>query len=342
MPGSVDRVRSFDCPKCGSLLFFENSRCLNCGSDVGFDRGTAGFVLATPDDRCENAIVAECNWVAPDGGLCDCCDLTRTRPHDGDAAGMTAFARAEAAKRRLLFQLDDLRLPVGEDVTVPPLAFDLLSSVDGPVVTGHVDGVITIDLAEGDDGHREALRVRLAEPYRTLLGHLRHEVGHYYWMRLVEDRPALQVFRALFGDERADYARALAEHYASDPAPRWEATHVSAYATAHPWEDWAETFAHYLHIRDAQQTAAAFGVVVAGPDVDAPPASEAPLTSIPVEPDDFDDLINSWLPLTYALNAVNRSMGKHDLYPFVLFPAVLEKLRLVHALVTRRPPARPR
>jgi hypothetical protein len=300
-------------------------------------------VLATPATRCENALRAECNWVAPDGGLCECCDLTRTRPNDDDVDGMAAFARAEAAKRRLLYQLDDLNLPVAASGSCRAVAFDLRSSSGGPVTSGHGVGVVTLDLAEGDDGHREMMRVRLDEPYRTLLGHFRHEVGHYFWMRLVEVQPAEPVFRALFGDERLDYAEALRAHYASDPAPGWEETHVSVYATAHPWEDWAETFAHYLHIRDALQTAAAFGIVVAGPEVDTPPDPEAPLTSVPLEEtDDFDDLIDSWLPLTYALNAVNRSMGKKDVYPFVLSPTVLEKLRLVHALVMRRQPARRR
>jgi hypothetical protein len=337
-------MRSFDCPTCGSLLFFENSRCLNCGSAVGFDRKSAGFVLATPEQRCANAVKAVCNWlVDTPGGLCDCCELTRTRPNDDDVDGMAAFARAEVAKRRLLYQLDDLRLPVVGREADPErgLAFDLLSSLNGPVTTGHADGIVTIDMAEGHDGHRETLRVRLAEPYRTLLGHFRHETGHYYWMRLVENTAALPVFRALFGDEREDYGAALAAHYNSEPPPNWEDTHVSIYATAHPWEDWAETFAHYLHIRDALQTAAAYGVVVAGPEVDAPPDPTAPLSSVPTEDTrDFDVLIDSWLPLTYALNAVNRSMGKKDLYPFVLSPTVLEKLRLVHALVTRRQPAR--
>ncbi len=334
-------MRSFSCPKCGHLLFFENSLCLNCESEVGFDRAAAEFILATPATRCANAVLAECNWIALDGGLCDCCDLTRTRPSDDDTEGMAAFARAEAAKRRLLYQLDDLGLGVEATPDCPGLEFDLLSSVAEPVTTGHADGVITLDLAEGDDGHRETMRVRLDEPYRTLLGHFRHEVGHYYWMRLVDGGPALPAARKLFGDERADYAEALAAHYSSDPEPGWDQTHVSIYATAHPWEDWAETFAHYLHIRDALQTASAFGIVVAGPEVEVPPDPDAPLASVPIETDDFDVLVNSWLPLTYALNAVNRSMGKKDLYPFVLSPAVLDKLRFVHTLVTRKPPARP-
>jgi hypothetical protein len=257
---------------------------------------------------------------------------------------MAAFARAEGAARRLLYQLDDLGLPVRDRETDPVggLAFDLLSSVSGPVITGHADGVITIDLAEGDDGHREALRVSLAEPYRTLLGHFRHEIGHYYWTVLVQGRPAIEVFRALFGDERIDYAKALEEHYSDGSGQAWAEIYVSSYAKAHPWEDWAETFAHYLHIRDTLQTAAAFGVMVAGPRVVAEPDPTAPLSSIPSEQVcSFDEIIDSWLPLTYALNAMNRSMGKDDLYPFVLSPTVLEKLRLVHSLIAAEAAGRP-
>ncbi|MGQ0463881.1 MAG: zinc-binding metallopeptidase family protein [Sporichthyaceae bacterium] len=329
-------MRSFVCPNCGVLLFFENSVCLNCDASVGYDRDGGEFVLVPPAHPCANAVLAECNWTAPEPeGLCFCCDLTRTRPRDDDEVGMATFPRAQAAARRLIYQLDDLKLPVVPLEKDPKgLAFDLLSSVDGPVITGHADGVVTLDLAEGDDGYREALRVRLAEPYRTLLGHFRHEVGHYYWTVLVENTPALEVFRALFGDETLDYGAALEAHYASEPEPGWEETYVSSYATMHPWEDWAETFAHYLHIRDGLQTAASFGIVVAGPEIEAPMDQTAPLVSVPLEEaDDFDDIVDTWLPLTYALNAVNRSIGRRDLYPFVLSPTVLEKLRLVHSLI---------
>jgi hypothetical protein len=304
---------------------------------VGYDPTSREMLPLGGGARCAAAASAGCNWLpdpAASEGLCDCCALTRTRPPDGDLRAATSFGRAQAAQRRLVYQLDDLGLPVVDREKDPEhgLAFDLLSSAYGPVVTGHDDGVITIDLAEGDDGHREALRVRLAEPYRTVLGHYRHEVGHWYWDRLVSERPALRPFRALFGDEQLDYSAALAEHYATDPIPDWAQRYVSIYATAHPWEDWAETFAHYLHIRDSVQTSAAYGIVVAGPDLGVPP--DPSLVAFPEEvPSGFDHLINTWLPLTYALNAVNRSMGKDDLYPFVLSPVVLEKLRLVHSLI---------
>jgi hypothetical protein len=204
------------------------------------------------------------------------------------------------------------------------VAFDLLSSAQEPVTTGHADGVVTIDLAEGDDAHREALRVQLAEP-------LPHDAGP----PAARDRALLldgagralpARFRELFGDERSDYAEALQRHYSSPAPVGWEQEYVSTYATAHPWEDWAESFAHYLHIRDTLQTAAAYGMQVHG---------RAPLDSTPREdPDGFAEIVETWLPLTYALNAVNRSMGKDDLYPFVLSEAVLAKLAFVHDLVT--------
>jgi hypothetical protein len=292
---------------------------------LGYCRSEHELIALDGRVRCANADVARCNWLvdAP-GQLCGSCVLTRTRPADADTAAMAAFADAEAAKRRLVYQLDDLGL------ATDGVVFDLLSSAAEPVVTGHADGVVTIDLAEGDDAHREALRVQLAEPYRTMLGHLRHETGHWYWMVLVEPDP--DRFRELFGDERADYGEALQRHYSS-PAPLgWEENYVSTYATAHPWEDWAESFAHYLHIRDTLQTAAAYRMQVAGPA--ATRAPRAALAATPQEdPGGFDEIIDTWLPLTYALNAVNRSMGKDDLYPFVLSAPVMAKLAFVHNLV---------
>jgi len=340
-------MRAFPCPACAGLVFFENSVCLTCGTAIGFVRARRDFVALTPAHvdagrvlrPCANLNIAACNWLADSSAgqdLCDCCQLTRTRPADGDAA-MAAFARAETAKRRLLYQLDDLGLPVVPRSVDPDhgLAFDLLSSASGGVTTGHDSGVVTIDLAEGDDGYREALRVRLAEPYRTLLGHFRHEVGHWYWDVLVDGTPALEPFRELFGDERADYGRALQEHYASPAPPAWEEWHVSVYATAHPWEDWAETFAHYLHIRDSLQSAAAFGIVVEGPKIPLRLHPDVPLGAEPSDqPRDFEEIVGTWPPLSLALNQVNRSMGRQDLYPFVLSPTVLDKLRFVHRSVT--------
>ena len=332
-------------------MFFHNSVCVTCKTALGFDRPTGEIVALAPTDAglrttgdgpprrpCANIRLAACNWLAPVDGpeLCASCLLTRTRPADADTRGLAAFLRAEVAKRQLLFQLDELRLPVVGRADDPEhgLAFDLLGRHAGPVITGHDDGLITIDLAEGDDGHREALRVRLAEPYRTLLGHFRHEVGHWYWDVLISESALLQDFRALFGDERADYAEALKRHYDSEPLPGWQQHHVSIYATAHPWEDWAESFAHYLHLRDTLQTASAFGIWVGGPDAPVRTSPKAPLSALPDDNvEDFDAIITTWLPLTLALNAVNRSMGKDDLYPFVLSPGVQDKLRFVDTVV---------
>jgi hypothetical protein len=308
-------------------VFFENSGCLRCGTELCFD-AAAGEIVALGDGRrCGNAAVAGCNWRAEDGeDLCRCCELTRTRPADDDADGLVAFARAERAKRRLVFQLLDLGLPMDG------LAFDLMSSRTGPVVTGHDEGLITIDLAESDNAHRENLKAELGEPYRTLLGHFRHEIGHYYWPLLTAG--VEEGFRALFGDERVSYEEAIERHYREGPPPDWPDAHVSAYATMHPWEDWAETFAHYLHIRDTLQTAAAFGMIVTGP----PSISEPSLIAAPgagTGTEGMTELVDEWLPLTYALNAVNRSMGDEDLYPFVLAPTVIAKLGFVHRAVQR-------
>ncbi|MFC9435912.1 putative zinc-binding metallopeptidase [Nocardia sp. NPDC057030] len=352
-------MRDFACPNCGQQLAFENSVCLSCSSPLGFsladialvvigappgsaDEPMTGVVDASRFRLCDNLHVAQCNWLVavpepaadarPDGNgnstpepvLCESCRLTRTRPNDLDPAGLAAFAEAEAAKRRLIVELTELGLPiVGRDRDPDRgLAFDLLTSASGNVVTGHRNGVITLDLAEANDPHREQLRIEMDEPYRTLLGHFRHEIGHYYYMILVASDEAAQRFRALFGDPDADYQAALNRHY-SDGAPAgWESDYVSSYATMHPAEDWAETFAHYLHIRDTLDTAAAFGFAPAGASLDRPQIGRA----------GFDKIIDLWLPLAWSLNMVNRSMGHPDLYPFVLPDRVLDKMRLVHDL----------
>ena len=317
-------MRSFACATCGQLVFFENTACLRCGSELGFDweRRTV-LTLNGGAARCANRGAAGCNWlVAREGELCASCRLTRTRPADDDPAALEHFRVAEAAKRWLLFELGELALPVQSwRDREGGLAFELLSSERAPVTTGHADGVITLDVAESDDAHREALREQLGEPYRTVLGHFRHEVGHYYWPLLVPDSSARERCRELFGDEREDYGAALERHYEAGPPADWSKRFVSAYATMHPWEDWAETFAHYLHIWDTLQTAGAYGVRVGG----AAPAHDA---------DGFRALLDDWLPLTYALNALSRSMGRDDLYPFVLPAPVVDKLAFVHERVT--------
>jgi len=329
-------MRDFACPNCGQRLAFENSLCLSCRHPIGFDLaerefailGSDGTTVASPARRmCANLNVAACNWLVPAGVpdlLCRSCSLTSVRPADGDIA-VPAFAEAEGAKRRLVVELVELGLPINDRVADPErgLTFELLSSENEPVITGHDEGVITLDLAEGDDVHRESLRISMDEPYRTLLGHFRHETGHYFFFVLAETGPARAEFEALFGDPDLDYQAAIDRHYSQGAPVGWEESYVSSYATMHPAEDWAETFAHYLHIRDTLDTAAAFGFAPAGATAAHPLAGEA----------GFGRIIQLWLPLAWSLNMINRSMGHHDLYPFVLPPAVLDKMRLVHKLV---------
>ncbi len=325
-------VLSYACGHCGHLVFFENTVCLNCSTPQGFVPESLELVALEGEaaglHRCANAQLARCNWMVDQvDTLCRSCELTRTRPNDGDATGLAEFADAEAAKRRVVFQLLELRLP---GVAPGRLAFDLLSSRQEPVMTGHADGLITVDLAESDDASREQRRRELGEPYRTMLGHLRHELAHYFQPLLVGDDEQRAACRELFGDERADYQEALDRHYEHGTPAGWGERYVSAYATMHPWEDWAETFAHYLHIRDTLQTAAEYGVTVRGPRA---VVSDRSLKATP-QPEagerGFAEVLDNWLPLTYALNAVNRSMGSDDLYPFTLAEPVIDKLQFVH------------
>jgi hypothetical protein len=326
---------SFACGHCGHLVFFENTVCLNCETPQGFVPERLELVAlegapASELHRCANQALAACNWMVETvDTLCRSCELTRTRPNDADAAGLAEFARAEAAKRRVMFQLLDLELP---GVRPGELAFDLLSSEHQRVTTGHADGLITIDLAESDDVRREERRSQLGEPYRTMLGHLRHELGHYFQPLIVSGDEQWAACRDLFGDERASYRDALDRHYEDPtrPGPDWPRHYVSAYATMHPWEDWAETFAHYLHIRDTLQTAAEYGVTVRGPRAVTRDRSLKATPQPEAGDRDFAEVIDNWLPLTYALNAVSRSMGREDLYPFMLAPPVVAKLEFVH------------
>jgi hypothetical protein len=350
-------MRVFSCDKCGQLVFFDNSQCLRCEALLGYVHSEREIIsLVGPADdrlvdralpartwrRCATSELTGCNWLVPAAGdaLCESCQLTRTRPADTDTVGLQELVHSEMAKRRLIFQLAELGLPVERrhDDAGTGLAFDLLSSTRRKVITGHDNGVITLDLAEADDEHRERLRLQLSEPYRTLLGHFRHEIGHYYWPLLVRDPDTLQACRALFGDDRADYGEAVKNHYATlrEDDESWQQHYISRYATMHPYEDWAETFAHYLHILDTLQTAESFGLGASG----APGSKRlARRTGAhPTRPDGsttFGEVVDNWLELSYALNQINRSMGNKDLYTFVLAAPVIRKMAFVDDLVHR-------
>lgn len=324
-------------------------RCPNCEAELGYHllhrqfygvRNGQVVVDDTTWYTCSNR-GWECNWLvradAP-SGKCFSCRLTRTKPDVGDTIALEKLAKTEEAKRRLVIQLGELGLPIVPwDVQPGGLGFDLLSSLSSGkrVLIGHANGIITIDLAESLDDRREALRVRLGEPYRTMLGHLRHEVGHYYQNVLITDDATWARCRELFGDERSSYQDAIKRHYAQGAPAGWHTSYISEYATMHPWEDFAETFAHYLHITGTLQTAAVIGI-----HLDASVTGLRDTDVVPRESyrdEQVQQLLNDWDWMSQAFNRINRAMGFGDLYPFELVGPVRQKLAFVHDIVTHAP-----
>jgi hypothetical protein len=338
-------MRVFACEHCASEIEFETSVCPVCASQLGYlpeertirelipSTGSASYRIAGHARerwRCLNAAWG-CNWLLPAATTaewCRSCELTRGRPDAGRPNAITAWALAEAAKRRVVHQLDRLSLPVRARTASTPdgLVFDLVYLPGQRGLTGHLDGVITLDLAEADPQFRDALRDRLGEPFRTLLGSLRHEVGHHYWRCLVEHTDELARFRALFGDERADYGAALQDYY-NGVDPVWDQRcFVTRYAHAHPHEDWAETFAHYLHLVDLVDTAVARGLIRTGSPVgvDLPTPPRASIREI----------LHLWRPIHRTIDALADTVGSAHLYPIDPTGAAVDKLAYVHTLVT--------
>ena len=357
-------MRPFACGQCGNTVFFENVGCGQCGALLGFSPALRRMLAFNPPPPapaawqvqatgsspaagsllrpCANRLVHSlCNWMLDAGDeqpLCRSCRLTVAIPNLQAPINLQRWRLFEQAKRRLVFTLLTLGLPpeaqppaqAGMAAAPFGLRFQLLASLPGqpPVMTGHDDGLITLNLAEADDVLRETARVSLGEPQRSLLGHLRHEASHYLQQRYIDGQPAQQRCRELFGDERADYDQALARHYAQGVPADWQQHFVSAYASAHPWEDWAETCAHYLLVVDAVQTAAAWGLTLNGPVVAQPRQADGPAQA-PV----IDLVLHQWLPVAQFLNAMNRSMGQPDPYPYQMPDAVLVKMSLVQTLL---------
>jgi hypothetical protein len=334
------------CPRCGGVTVLESLDCTACGLPVGLHPPSLTMVEAAPtgvdvDGRtwvpCSNRNW-RCNWlVADDAGSarCSSCRLTRQRPDASDTIALEKLADASESKRRLLVQLAELGLPIDPFYEREGgLAFDLLStnSGQGRVTIGHANGVITIDLVETLDDYREALRIRLREPYRTMLGHFRHEVGHYYQWVLVEQTGWIDECRELFGDERTSYSDALDRHYRCGAPEGWEASYISEYATMHPWEDFAESFAHYLHITDTLGTAAAAGVVLHADRVDGLVAHDI-TPRVSYRDATTSEMLADWHWLSLLFNRVNHAMGRGDLYPFSLSEPVERKLDFVHRVV---------
>jgi hypothetical protein len=355
-------MRSFECARCRNKIYFENVSCLKCGAALGFNaqamvmvpfeplamaKTTAKSTLAKTVKTartlryCANAAHGVCNWLTSRDGpeRCLACLMNRTIPNLSEPGNLAAWRDLERAKKRLVYGLLRLRLPLVAGGTVAPDQGPLTFDFTRNTVTGHRDGVITIDVLEADAVERERQRQRFGEPYRALLGHLRHESGHFYWTLLVEATGRLDAYRRLFGDERLDYAGALARHHArsllagqSGGRTDWQGAHVSAYASAHSWEDWAETWAHYLHLVDAVDTAEAEGMEprVAGVSLRSIFGNRRP--DIYAETT-FAALIERWTPLAIGLNSLSRSIGHDDFYPFIIPPPVVEKLAFVHQVI---------
>ena len=348
--------------RCGQSLFFRNSQCLACSAALGYQPEQSRLTSLQPGEladtwvldadpqagayrRCANLdSPAACNWLLPADQcetLCIACRLNRTIPDLSITENHERWRKVETAKRRMVAQLITLGLPVIAKIDDEEigLAFDFIGEdLDGKLpTTGHANGLITLDIREADDAHREQVRVQMHEPYRTLLGHFRHEVGHYYWDRLIANSHWLEPFRCLFGDERASYADALERHYQQGAPLDWQQRYVSAYATMHPWEDWAETWAHYLHMMDAVDTALGFGMSAREMDFDYQPFTLETLYD-PQHPGGaaFLSFVNAWIELAGMLNELSRSMGQPDFYPFVLPSAVIARLHFIHLVIQQQ------
>ena len=354
------RGHTYRC-QCNRPIFFPNSECLGCHALLGYEPDLADVralipgvkegiwrLHGEPDDspayrRCANLNTpAGCNWLVPadhPSDLCIACRLNRTIPNLDDKDNCRYWRSIEKAKRRLVAQLLSIGLPVQSKVEENPeqgVMFDFLRSPpEGPrVMTSHGNGLITMNVEEADDSIRERIRHEMHEPYRTLLGHFRHEIGHYYWDRLIAGTEWHEKFRALFGDEREDYGAALRRNYEEGSPADWPDRYISSYASVHPWEDWAECWAHYLHLVDSINTALGFGLTGDDIELDVEPYRLEDL----YDPEDRDaertlSMVNAWLELVTALNEMARSMGQQDFYPFVMSRPVLRKLHFIQLVV---------
>lgn len=342
-------MQRFTCD-CGNVIFFSSSRCLKCGRVVGYDPDSRQMLRLRPSagmKRCENGVkFAVCNWLLPvdsPESLCVACRMNRMIPDLTTERNRLLWGRTELAKRRLIYTLLQLgiSLPARTAKNQLGLAFDIVSTLSNPTVTtGHLNGVITVNLEEADDTYRQINRQQLGENSRTLLGHFRHESAHYLWQRflseLLWEAPHRQAFRDRFGDEWLDYGLALNRHYENGPPAGWAESYISAYAASHPWEDWAETWAHYLQIVDGLETCEELGIQVkhlALPLVMLPGEAGALPGMLPqsaLVDGDFLAWLQRWMCLSTVLNEISHSMGEQPLYPFVISVRVAQKLRLAH------------
>jgi hypothetical protein len=334
-------MKIFQCGYCQYPLFFENYTCANCYHLSGY-RDSDRLISDREQIEykyCKNHQHDVCNWLIPiesSVNFCTACQLNRTIPDLSDQKNFPKWKNLEVAKHRLIYQLQKIGLALPSKLkNVNGLCFDfVVRQANSQLMTGHANGVITILLREADSVLREQMRKQLMEPYRTLIGHLRHEVGHYFWDRLVyTDAGILAEFRAIFGDERASYKEALKSYYKNGAPDDWQETFISKYATAHAWEDWAETWAPSLHIMDMVETAHFFGL-----KVDPSATLEGMAANVSFDPytqSDFQAIVRTCVPLSFAVNSINRAMGVPDVYPFVISDAVVEKMKFIHQLINK-------
>ncbi|MFN0077998.1 MAG: putative zinc-binding metallopeptidase [Prosthecobacter sp.] len=344
-------MQRFTCD-CGNVLFFGSSKCLKCGGVVGYNPmgGAMARVRTTSTlKRCDNGVKhGVCNWLLPADAkeaLCAACRMNRTIPDLSTARNLMLWGRMEMAKRRLIYTMLRLGITLPSKAEEPKtgLAFDIVSTLSNPTVTtGHLNGVITVNLEEADDTYRQINRQQLGENSRTLLGHFRHESAHYLWQRCLSelgwDDPLRLAFRERFGDEWLDYATALSGYYERGAQTGWEQNYITGYAASHPWEDWAETWAHYLQIVDGLETCESLGIHVkhiALPLVMLPGAAGTLPAMLPqdgIADGGFLAWLQRWMCLSTVLNEISQSLGEPALYPFVISVKVAQKLRLAHHL----------
>ncbi|MDO7171200.1 putative zinc-binding metallopeptidase [Mariniflexile sp. AS56] len=334
-------MKIFECPNCKSPVFFENTICQYCNTAIGYNPFLDTFEIPNNNQDqgskfCSNYEWGVCNWFVDNNqnsDLCVACSLNRVVPDRSNEDHFEKWIKLETAKHRLIYQLLKLKLPIKSKMTHPDgIAFDFLSENNSEDVrTGHADGVVTIILSEADSVHREQLRKQMNEVYRTLLGHFRHEIGHYYWEVLFDDSN-IESYRELFGDERLDYGDALEIHYKNGAPNNWNQNYISAYASSHAWEDWAETWAHYLHLMDTLETANSFGVSFY-PEKEYVKQLLIDRCPNPYLTENFKDIFDASVALTCTANSLNRSMGLPDIYPFVVPIKVIQKLTFIHDLL---------
>lgn len=338
-------MQLFKCTQCASPIYFENTFCGTCGSSLGFLAEEMQLIAFNPGEKfiyCTNRDYDTCNWIIPkdqNSPFCVACSLNRTIPDLSNKDFLMRWKKLEIAKHRLIFSLLQMNLAIVSKSIEEDrgLAFDFVAdqSMDPKekILTGHDEGLITVNIAEADDIEREMTRKSMHEVYRTLLGHFRHEIGHYYWDRLIDRSHHIEKFRNLFGDERIDYAKSLENYYELGAPADWEKQYISVYSSSHPWEDWAETWAHYMHICDTLETASSFGVRVNPKMVEPEQELNTGNLASPYRQNNFDTVMKNWIPLTFAMNSLNRSMGLSDIYPFVISTPVIEKMKFIHEIV---------